>query len=66
MHDDLEKTIQRLRIDEYTFIRIAHQWAFGKIPDLSRDLLELRVGGIIPLYAQRYLNHLKEKENAVP
>lgn len=66
MHDDLEDAMKRLRIDEHTFFRIAHQWAFGKMPDLHREVLEYKVCGIIPPYVTRYLSHIgKEQDHAV-
>ena len=61
----LQETLERLRIDERTFFRIAHQARFGHMPDLQRDVIEYKVAGIVPVYVTWYLNQIKEKENAV-
>lgn len=56
----LVNTMDRLRVDERTFFRIAHIWCFGTDPDLGNDVQEFKLFGRIPKYVQRYLNHLKE------
>lgn len=62
MHLYLADRMSRLKVDEHTFFRIAHLWAFNKCPDLNRDVLEYRVSGIIPLYVQRYVQHIQKGE----
>lgn len=59
---DIEDALKILRTDEHTFFRIAHQAMFGTMPDLRREVIEFKVAGIVPLYAQRYL---KENEYAL-
>lgn len=55
--------LKKLDIDLLTFFRIAHYWAFKKIPDLHRDVCEYHTQSKIPMYVQRYIQHLQEKES---
>ena len=61
----LKETLERLRVDEHTFFRIAHQARFGHIPELKRDVLEYKVAGIVPVYVTWYLSQIKEKDHAL-
>ena len=60
----LVNTMHKLRIDERQMLRIAHVWCFGTDPDLGNDAMELKLYGRIPIYLERYLNHLKENSDA--
>jgi hypothetical protein len=59
----LTETLEKLRIDEHTFFRIAHQARFGHMPNLQRDVIEYKVAGIVPVYVTWYLSHIKEKKH---
>lgn len=52
--------MDKLKVDERQFFRMAHIWCFGTDPDLGNDAMEFKLHGIIPKYVERYLNHLKE------
>lgn len=58
----LVHTMSVLRVDEHTFFRIAHQWAFGRMPDLSVDVREYKDRGEIPVYVQKYVRHIQQSE----
>lgn len=68
MHLWLADRIARLKTDATYFFRMAHTWRFGKDADVSRDVLEYRHCGIIPLYVREYVCDIqrKEVENALP
>jgi hypothetical protein len=57
----LVETLNRLRTDEQTFFRMAHVWCFGTDPDVSNDVAQYKLHGIVPKYVQRYLTHVKEE-----
>lgn len=60
------ETLNRLKVDDFTFFRISHVWSFGTDPDLSsdvcrhRDSLKQRTPWFPP-YVERYLVHIKEE-----
>lgn len=53
-------TIDKLRTDNLTFFRMAHFRMFGTDPDLSNDVAQFVMHGIIPKYVQAYLRILQE------
>lgn len=56
--------LHKIRTDLAYFFRMAHQWKFGRDIDPGRDVLEYKVGGIVPGYVREYVRHIQEKENA--
>ena len=64
----LAHKICELRVETSYFFRMAHQWKFNIDANVSRDVIEYEVAGIVPRYVQDYVQHLqqKERENALP
>lgn len=58
----LADRLVRDRIDPTTFFRAAYMAAFGRDLDISRDVLEYRVAGIIPPYVREYVIGIQQKE----
>ena len=56
----LVATMVRLKVDEQTFFRIAHVWAFGTDPDVSTDVAQFKLHAIVPPYVRKYLHHIRE------
>ena len=48
--------------DDKLFFRTAYMWRFGRDADISRDVLEYRIGGIVPPYIREYVSHLQQTE----
>jgi len=64
MHLYLADRMDRMKVDVHTFFRIAHLWAFQRVPlSLHQDVLEYKVSGIIPMYVERYVIHIQEGEH---
>lgn len=61
MHLYLVETMRQLKVDELTFFRIAHVWAFGTDPDLSTDVCQYRLHALIPKYVETYIKKLQEE-----
>lgn len=61
VHLYLVNAMNRLNVDELTFFRMAHIYSFGTDPDLSTDVAQYKLHGIIPLYVGKYLQHIKEE-----
>ena len=59
MHLFLVAKLNQLRLDDVTFFRIAHVWAFGTDPDLSTDVAQYRLHALIPRYVVSYLKTLQ-------
>lgn len=59
----LANTMDRLKVDAHTFFRIAYLWRFNKTPELTCDVIEYTVSGIIPIYVQDYVQHLQKGES---
>lgn len=57
----LVETIHRLKVDEQTFFRLAHVWSFGTDPDVSTDVCQWRLHGIVPPYVRKYVVHINEE-----
>jgi len=56
----LVNTLKRLNMNEVTFFRLAHIWAFsGRDPQIHDDVAQFKLHGIIPKYVQRYLHHIQ-------
>ena len=53
------ETMARLKVDEQTFFRMAHIWSFGTDPDVSTDVCQFKLHGIVPPYVKRYLEHVR-------
>jgi hypothetical protein len=51
--------LSQLKMDELTFFRVAHVWAFGTDPDLHDDLAQYLLHGILPKYVVNYLKTLQ-------
>lgn len=62
MHLWLADRIARLHTDARYFFRLAHQWRFGKDADVTRDVLEYKQAGIIPVYVREYVCNIQRKE----
>jgi hypothetical protein len=56
MSRKLKEALERLRVDEATFFRLAHIYCFGSDPDLTSDVLRFKETGVVPQYVIRYLN----------
>jgi hypothetical protein len=56
----LIERLNELRAEDHLFFRIAHFWRFGTTPDLSNDVAQYRLHGIIPKYVMAYLDHLSQ------
>ncbi len=59
MHLYLVSKLNQLNVDDITFFRIAHVWAFGTDPDLSSDVAQYRLHTLIPRYVVSYLKSLQ-------
>lgn len=59
MHLFLCNKMAQLHVDELTFFRIAHVWAFGTDPDLSTDVAQYKLHALIPRYVVNYLKSLQ-------
>lgn len=62
MHLYLAETMRRLRVDPQYFFRMAHQWRFTKDAEVTRDVLEYKCAGIIPVYVREYVGHLQQEQ----
>lgn len=58
-HELLQRKVAELRTDVKTFFRMAHVNQFGTDPDVQDDIGRYKIGGIIPVYVQRYLDTLE-------
>lgn len=58
----LADRLLRENITPESFFRSAYIWRFGKIVDISRDVLEYKVAGIVPIYVEAYIQHIQRKE----
>lgn len=56
----LVETMNRLKVDEQTFFRMAHVWSFGTDPSVQDDVAQWKLHGIVPRYVQKYLQYIKE------
>ena len=65
MHLYLVHKMQELKVEPAYFFRLAHQWRFGREADLTRDALEYKLCGIVPMYVEQYVHHLQEGERNV-
>ena len=52
--------MNRLKVDEQTFFRLAHVWSFGTDPDVSTDVAQFKLNAVVPPYVRKYLQHIKE------
>jgi hypothetical protein len=59
-HELLRQKLDELRVDIYTFFRMAHIYCFGTDPDISTEVAQYTMHAIIPKYVQTYLNHIGE------
>lgn len=55
------ETMHRLKIDEQTFFRLAHVWSFGTDPDVTTDVVQWKLHGIVPPYVRKYVAHVNEE-----
>lgn len=55
----LVDTMKRLDLDEQSFFRLAHIWAFGKDVSVADDVAQFRLHSVIPKYVQRYLHYVQ-------
>jgi len=56
----LVETMKRLRLDNHTFFRLAHIWAFrGRDPQIHDDVAQFELHGVVPKYVQRYLHEIQ-------
>ena len=58
-HELLKRKLEELKVDELTFFRIAHVWAFGTDPDLHNEVAQYKLNAIIPKYVERYVQSLQ-------
>ena len=52
--------MNRLKVDEQTFFRLAHVWSFGTDPDVSTDVAQFKLHAVVPHYVRKYVQHIKE------
>lgn len=57
-HELLRQKLDELRLDVYTFFRLAHIYSFGTDPDISTDVAQFSLHAIIPRYVEKYLDTL--------
>lgn len=62
MHLWLADRLVRDSVEAKYYFRMAHQWRFGRDVDTTRDALEYKLCGIIPLYVQEFIHHTQQKE----
>jgi len=55
-HELLRQKLDELRVDVYTFFRLAHIYSFGTDPDMSTEVAQYTMYAIIPKYVERYLD----------
>lgn len=57
-HELLRQKLDELRVDIYTFFRLAHIYCFGTDPDISTEVAQYTMHAIIPKYVEKYLDTL--------
>jgi hypothetical protein len=57
----LVHTMNKLKVDNLTFFRMAHVWCFGTDPPLHDDVAQFLLHSVVPKYVERYLAHLREQ-----
>lgn len=57
----MHNVMDQMRVDEFMFFRIAHQWRFGRDLLGGDDVAQYRLHAVIPKYAQEFLRHLQGK-----
>lgn len=57
-HELLRQKLDELRVDVYTFFRLAHIYCFGTDPDISTEVAQYTMHAIIPKYVEKYLDTL--------
>lgn len=63
MHLWLADRIDRLHTNARYFFHLAYTWRFGKDADVTRDVLEYKQAGIIPVYVREYVCDIQRKES---
>ena len=59
----LKAKLDELRVDYYTFARLAHIYLYGVDSDMTQCHINFIQHGIIAPHVVKYLKHLQEQEN---
>jgi len=60
-YEKLRRKLDELRIDVYTFFRVAHVHQFGTDPDMSNQVAQWKMHAVIPKFVCDYLDYIGEE-----